>query len=239
MSALFQAACASHTPLMPFTQLADGVGEDVHAAAITHQVLGGSLLACLADRAVAHGGEDFTVNVGGYDLDDATQTQTHGPSVRHIMALSDAAAPAGAPILVVCPAVAKPVWAREAARWRPDLRVVALSGRGSFRWPTPGEIVVVNYDLLPPALPAAAPANCVVIADEAHALKSSKAQRTERFRALAESARAAGGRSWLLTATPILNRPPELYALLRAAGCERVIGGWSGLVRAFTHAMQP
>ena len=32
MSALFQAACASHTPLMPFTQLADGVGEDVHAA---------------------------------------------------------------------------------------------------------------------------------------------------------------------------------------------------------------
>jgi superfamily II DNA or RNA helicase len=143
------------------------------------------------------------------------------------------AAPAGAPVLIVCPAVAKPVWAREAARWRPDLTVTTLSGRGSFRWPTPGEIVVINYDLLPATLISPAPAGTVVVADEAHALKSAKAQRTERFRALAESARAAGGRSWLLTATPILNRPPELYALLRAAGAERAIGGWSGLVREF------
>jgi superfamily II DNA or RNA helicase len=142
------------------------------------------------------------------------------------------AAPAGAPLLIVCPAVAKPVWAREAARWRPDLTVVSLSGRGSFRWPVPGEAVVINYDLLPNVIEAA-PAGTVVVADEAHALKSPKAQRTERFRAIAESARAAGGRSWLLTATPILNRPPELYALLRAAGAERAIGGWSGLVREF------
>jgi len=143
------------------------------------------------------------------------------------------AAPADAPLLVVCPAVAKPVWAREAARWRPDLRVVALSGRGSFRWPVAGEAVVINYDLLPATLPAAAPAGCVVIADEAHALKSRDAQRTTRFRAIAASAREQGGRSWLLTATPVLNRPPELFSLLVAAGCERVIGGWSGLVRAF------
>jgi 2,3-dihydroxyphenylpropionate 1,2-dioxygenase len=32
MASLFQAACASHTPLMPFTPLANGVGEEVHAA---------------------------------------------------------------------------------------------------------------------------------------------------------------------------------------------------------------
>jgi superfamily II DNA or RNA helicase len=143
------------------------------------------------------------------------------------------AAPEGAPLLVVCPAVAKPVWAREAARWRPDLRPVALSGRGSFRWPVAGEMVVVNYDILPATLDTAAPAGLVVVADEAHALKNAKAQRTERFRAIAESARAAGGRSWLLTATPILNRPPELFSLLKAAGAEGAIGGWRGLVQAF------
>jgi hypothetical protein len=143
------------------------------------------------------------------------------------------AAPEGAPLLVVCPAVAKPVWVREAAKWRPDLRPVALSGRGSFRWPEAGEMIVVNYDILPAELPAAAPAGCVIVADEAHALKSAKAQRTLRFRALAESARAAGGRSWLLTATPILNNPPELYSLLKAAGAEQALGGWGGLVRAF------
>ena len=143
------------------------------------------------------------------------------------------AAPEGAPLLIVCPAVAKPVWVREAARWRPDLRPVALSGRGSFRWPVAGEMVVVNYDILPPTLDTAAPAGLVVVADEAHALKNSKAQRTERFRAIAESAREAGGRSWLLTATPILNRPPELFSLLKAAGAEGAIGGWRGLVQAF------
>jgi 2,3-dihydroxyphenylpropionate 1,2-dioxygenase len=32
MASRFQAACASHTPLMPFTQLANGVGDEVHAA---------------------------------------------------------------------------------------------------------------------------------------------------------------------------------------------------------------
>jgi penicillin amidase len=74
----------------------DRWGEAVHAAAVTHQVLGGSPLACLADRAVAHGGEDYTINVGGYDFGDAAKTQTHGPSVRHIMALSDAANAAAA-----------------------------------------------------------------------------------------------------------------------------------------------
>lgn len=76
----------------------DGIakwGVDVHRAAITHEVLKSSPLACVADRVVAHGGEDFTVNVGSYDFDDDTMTQKHGPSVRHIMDLADPAAIAG------------------------------------------------------------------------------------------------------------------------------------------------
>jgi len=145
------------------------------------------------------------------------------------------AAPAGAPLLVVCPAVAKGVWLREGRRWRPDLRITVLAGRGSFRWPDAGELVVVNYDILPQIdTITAAPEGTVIVADEAHALKTAQAQRTERFRALAAAARRAGGRSWLLTATPILGQPPELYALLAAAGVEREgIGGWDGLVAAY------
>ena len=64
------------------------------------------------------------------------------------------AIPEHAPVLVVAPAVAKGVWQREAARFRPDLKVTVLSGRGSFRWPAPGEMIVVNYDILPAAVPA-------------------------------------------------------------------------------------
>lgn len=139
-----------------------------------------------------------------------------------------AALPAGAPILVVCPAVAKGVWLAEAAKWRPDLRVAVLPGRGSFRYPEAGEMVVTNYDVLPELAPAGAPGGLVIVADEAHALKSGKAQRTVRFRALAQAA----ARVWLLTATPLLNRPAELWTVLQAAGCAReAFGTWKDFVR--------
>jgi SNF2 family DNA or RNA helicase len=155
------------------------------------------------------------------------------------------AAPVGAGVLVICPAVAKGVWVREAKRFRPDLTPVALSGRGSFRWPVAGEMVVVNYDILPgtpaaqkgypavlPVELATAPAGTVVIADEAHALKSSGAQRTSRFRALAQAAKASGGRVWLLTATPLLNRAPELWAIAQAMGVGReTFGGYDAYKR--------
>lgn len=143
------------------------------------------------------------------------------------------AAPAGAPVLVVCPKNAKYVWLREAAKWRPDLRATVLAGRKSFRWPEPGEMVVVNYDILPGDDSATvagtggtrtrastlehAPAGTVLIADEAHKLKTPKSIRTVRFRSLSRCARTAGGRVWLLTGTPLLNRPAELWAVLQAA----------------------
>lgn len=210
-----------------------------------------------------------------------------------------AAAPQNVPVLVVGPAVAKGVWLREVKRFRPDLTPVVLSGRGSFRWPTKGEMVIVNYDILPhvedlatrkakkvqPVLGRAAlerkltqplrhgetlwtrigeamlaeaawwkaftgmwervglrchgdqvmasvPSDCVVIADEAHALKSSKASRTARFRALSKAARRQGGRTWLLTATPVLNRPAELWAVLQAMdGAFETFGGWNNYLR--------
>ena len=154
------------------------------------------------------------------------------------------AVPEGAPVIVVAPAVAKGVWAREAAAWRPDLKVTVLSGRGSFRWPAKGELLALNYDILPSAEAMAAAGSpldgTTVIADEAHALKSHKAQRTARFRALGEACRAARGRAWVLTATPLLNRPPELWGVLSAAGIEReVFGTWGGFVAAFDGVKDP
>jgi superfamily II DNA or RNA helicase len=144
------------------------------------------------------------------------------------------AAPQDKPILVVCPAVAKGVWAREAKKWRPDLRVTTLSGRGSFRWPEPGEMVAVNYDILPKDLPPGCPAEMTCISDESHNLKNGKAQRTQRWNAIAEEVRKLGGRTWLLTATPILNNPFELWAIFSAAGIEReAFGSWNGFIRAF------
>jgi hypothetical protein len=147
------------------------------------------------------------------------------------------AAPAQAPILVVCPAVAKGVWVREAKMWRPDLEPLAFHGRGSFQWPEPGQLVIVNYDILPTvdALKDGAygkPATgTVLVADEAQAVKTAKAARTTKFRKLSSMTRRAGGRVWLLTATPLLNRPPELWAMLMACGLQGLMGSWKEFCR--------
>jgi len=167
-----------------------------------------------------------------------------------------AALPSNAPVIVVCPAVAKGVWKQEAAAWRPDFKVSVLGGRGSFRWPAPGEIVVTNYDILPDyvtskdsggfevfrmpeALEASCPDGLVVVVDEAHATKNGKAARTRKVRAMAKLAREKNGKSWGLTATPMLNEPTELWTVLMNFGCahesfgsfgqyKQMMGGYDG-----------
>ncbi len=60
-------------------------GVDTHSVLMEHEILHGTVLECLGDRHVGHGGDAFTVNVGGWALSDSDHVQTHGPSVRHVM----------------------------------------------------------------------------------------------------------------------------------------------------------
>jgi SWI/SNF-related matrix-associated actin-dependent regulator 1 of chromatin subfamily A len=163
--------------------------------------------------------------------------------------------------LVVCPAVVKYNWAAEAARWRPDLRVTVLSGKGSFRLPEPGEIVVINYDLLPKAPPKPKkgqrrePLRCGWHSDcaeqggvfaEACAKRELadvtlvvdeahlvKNRDAQRTRAV-QAIGALCARVWFLTGTPLANRAMDLFGVLAAGGMEReVMGGWMGFIRLF------
>lgn len=152
-----------------------------------------------------------------------------GKTIQAIVSL-----PEMGPVLVVCPALVKGTWKRELAKWRPDLRVTVLDGRGSFRWPTPGEVVITNYDILPETVNVANGGRSVqelsinfvtvcpkfirLIADEIHMVKSTKATRSLRFRTLTDCVRRHGGKTYGLTGTPILNSPPELWSLLQALG---------------------
>lgn len=121
------------------------------------------------------------------------------------------------PLLIICPAAAKGVWAREQVpQWRPELHANVRAGRGSFRWPLPGEAVIANFDILPDD-PGPAPHPVVLIVDEAHCGKNRTALRTERLRCISRSVRAAGGATWLLTGTPLLNHPEELWNVLELA----------------------
>ena len=71
-----------------------------------------------------------------------------------------------------------------------------------------------------PSVAGQAPEGVTVIADEAHAVKGSVSStaRVARFRKLAYSAKAHGGRIFLLTATPLLNRPLELWNVFASGG---------------------
>ena len=137
--------------------------------------------------------------------------------------------------VVVCPAGVKSVWESECRKWRPDLTPVILKGRKSFRWPEKGELIITNPDILPDDAGIAVQ-GCVVVADEAHMFKGAakKTARVRRFRTLARSATDCGGRVWLLTGTPMKNRPNELWNLLTCAGLQKeAYGNWNNFMRAF------
>lgn len=156
------------------------------------------------------------------------------------------AIPPNAPVVTVCPATLKTsVWGNETAKWRPDIAVSILSGRGSFYWPEPGQMVVANYDILPAGAVEkkvdlftkgnSEPARgTVLIADEAHALKNKKALRTKSFRGMRDAVFKAEGKVWLLTGTPLLNNPMELWNLLDLCGCsEEVFGHFGKFMKLF------
>jgi SNF2 family DNA or RNA helicase len=155
--------------------------------------------------------------------------------------------------LVVAPAIARGVWAREAAIMLPGWRVIVRRTKAEAADPWAGidetpTLVIVSYDTLPPpaedgtAWPAstapAPPRRALVVCDEAHATKNSKSRRTKALRALMRTARKAGPEQalipWLLTGTPLLNRAPDLWSLYTTAGLAREAWaeGYEGFARA-------
>jgi len=138
------------------------------------------------------------------------------------------ALPPMAAAVVVAPAVVAHSWAAECRKWRSDLEPVVLKGRGSYRWPNPGELLITTWACLPPEKDISPPLSVpYLIADEAHAAKNTKAQRTKRLRALSSAVLAARGSVWLLTGTPLLNHPGELWNVLQAAKLgEEAFGSW-------------
>jgi len=127
-------------------------------------------------------------------------------------------------ILVVCPAIVKLNWEREIKIWlKEKLTVQALNGRKDV--PRPGvNIIVVNYDLLiSPSIFKSLLATrfAVGVFDESHYLKNRKAKRTKAV-LLKDAIASRCVYKWFLTGTPILNRPVELYPVLKAVASNTI-----------------
>lgn len=143
-----------------------------------------------------------------------------------VQALATLEGAAAFPALVVCPASLKLNWAREAKTWLPHRSVEILAGRAAENplfYGFEAEICIVNYDLLAAREEELAHRNFkAVVFDEAHALKTRKAQRTRAAKAIAQD------RPYriMLSGTPLLNRPAELITQLEVLGRLDDMGGW-------------
>jgi SWI/SNF-related matrix-associated actin-dependent regulator 1 of chromatin subfamily A len=140
-----------------------------------------------------------------------------GKTRQAIVALRHAA-PRG-PYLVVCPASVKRNWAREIAVAAPEASTHVIE-RGA-ELPEKYEWVIVNYDILGKHMETLGGVRWAgLVFDEAHYLKNHRSARSRLARQLADRAKADGGRPavYLLTGTPLTNRPRDLFVLLQLVG---------------------
>jgi SWI/SNF-related matrix-associated actin-dependent regulator 1 of chromatin subfamily A len=115
------------------------------------------------------------------------------------------------PALVVCPTTLKINWSRELQMWRPGSTFQIIDGSTKVIDPD-ADLTIINYDILHKfILPTTY--NTLVI-DECHYAKSATAKRTKACVKLIRST----PRVRLLSGTPVVNRPIELFALLKAIG---------------------
>jgi SWI/SNF-related matrix-associated actin-dependent regulator 1 of chromatin subfamily A len=143
-----------------------------------------------------------------------------GKTRQAIIALRESA-PTGV-FLVICPASLKLNWAREIRLIYPDARIEVLGVAGEAH-PQP-QWVIVNYDLLARHSDRLRPvAWAGVVLDEAHFIKNASQRSSQALKILGVSddkrAQVSGPRLvFLLTGTPMPNRPRDLFNLLRAVG---------------------
>ena len=122
-------------------------------------------------------------------------------------------------VMIVCPNSVKLNWRRELERWLVEKRPIGIANGKSF---PDDDIVIINYDIVGKHRGAIdARTWDLLIVDEAHYLKNSRAQRTqyvlgrwdydERERIQPINAR----QTVFLSGTPLTNRPIELWPILK------------------------
>lgn len=119
--------------------------------------------------------------------------------------------------IVIVKASIKTNWKRQFERWLETPRVIQVVHKKSDFINELSEVIIINYELVSHSYIHAQLTNRtwdILICDEAHALKTLDSQRTKAILAtngLVHSTR----RTLMMTGTPVLNRPVELYPMLK------------------------
>jgi len=144
--------------------------------------------------------------------------------------------------IVVVPAAVKYNWEAECIKWRPDLKPTVINGKDNFRFPNVGEVVIINYDILPNSFKPVKPhANAkaweevvrislterelckgaIVVFDEAQRLKNPETARYKKCKGLS----MVCGKVWALTGTPLDSRPMDMWNMLSCLGMAQEVFG--------------
>ena len=115
-------------------------------------------------------------------------------------------------ILICAPAFLKYNWANEFEKFTEGLSVQVVNGLNDIPSALFADIIIINYARLEMCAQLFARCN-TVIADEAHYLKNVEANRTALFHQFIKAYKPEN--LILLTGTPVKNKVPEFYSLLK------------------------
>ncbi|XP_045911465.1 DNA annealing helicase and endonuclease ZRANB3 [Micropterus dolomieu] len=143
------------------------------------------------------------------------------------------------PLLVVVPSSLKYPWIEELERWIPELQpgdINLVENKSHTMGISSSKVTVLGYGLLTtdarPLVEALSRQRfAVVVVDESHYLKSRNTARTKILAPLIQSAK----RAILLTGTPALGRPEELFMQIDAL-YPKMCGTWTDYAKKYCNA---
>ncbi|XP_072527347.1 DNA annealing helicase and endonuclease ZRANB3 isoform X2 [Salminus brasiliensis] len=143
------------------------------------------------------------------------------------------------PLLIVVPSSLKYPWIEELERWVPELRpedINLVESKADITGISQSKVTVLGYGLLTTDARSLVEALNqqrfgIVVVDESHYLKSRNAARTKILVPVIQNAK----RAILLTGTPALGRPEELFMQIDALYPRR-FGTWSDYAKKYCNA---
>ncbi len=120
-------------------------------------------------------------------------------------------------VLIVCKASIKRNWEHKINEWATQYHLIQIIDKKVSEISEFASIVIVNYDLITHSYIHAQLTSFkwdLLICDEAHYLKNTEAKRTKSVLSNKGLVRCAK-RTLMMTGTPVLNRPIELYPILK------------------------
>jgi len=131
------------------------------------------------------------------------------------------------PAIIVCPNSLKPNWKQEINKWLPHRKVAIFESTPI----TDTDFIILNYEKLKKFK---IETKTTVVFDESHRVKNYKAQCTQHAKNLANGAKF----KYLLSGTPMLNRPKELISQLEILGKLDEMGGFWKFANTYCNAKQ-